>query len=89
MKHHQTSKMMKVFMEDLKRLMNITTQRLLSVFTVAFGIFANETDPHPCFCSILKAVVTGEVCIMTHEWPGPRSQVPNMIRTQPVLNDSL
>ena len=26
---------------------------------------------------------------MTHEWPGPRSQVPNMVRTQPVQNDCL
>ena len=24
---------------------------------------------------------------MTHEWPGPRSQVPNMVRTQ--QNDGL
>ena len=31
----------------------------------------------------------GEVCITTQEWAGPRSQVPNMVRTQPVQNDSL
>ena len=43
----------------------------------------------PYTCSIPKAGVMGEVCIVTHEWPGPRSQVPNMVRTQPVQNDSL
>ena len=43
----------------------------------------------PYSCGIPKAGVMGEVCIMTHEWPGPRSQVPNMVRTQPVQNDSL
>ena len=47
-------------------------------------MFAIETDPHPCFCSIPKAGVTGEVGITTYEWPGRRSQVPNMVRTQPV-----
>ena len=31
--------------------------------------------------NIPKAGVMGEVCITTHEWPGPRSQVPNMVRT--------
>ena len=59
------------------------------MYTVAEGIFANEFDPHPCFCSIPKAGVTGEVCNMTHEWAGPTSPVPNMVRTQPVQNDSL
>ena len=59
------------------------------MYTVVKGVFANETDPHPCFCSIPEAGIPGEVCIMTHEWAGPRSQVPNMVRTQPVQNDSL
>ena len=40
-------------------------------------------------CSIPKAGVTGEVCITTHGWLGPRSQVPNMVKTQPVRNDCL
>ena len=26
---------------------------------------------------------------MTHEWPGPRSQVPNIVRTQSLQNDCL
>ena len=59
------------------------------MYTVAKGIFANETDPNHGFCIIPKAGVTGEVCIMSHEWAGPRTQVPNMVRTQLVQNDSV
>ena len=45
-------------------------------------MFAIETDPHPCFCSIPKAGVTGEVGITTYEWPCRRSQVPNMVSNE-------
>ena len=32
---------------------------------------------------------SGEVFIMTLEWPGPKSKVPNMVITQPLQNGSL
>ena len=52
-------------------------------------LLGNTLANWPYTFNIPKAGVTCEVCIMTHEWPGPKSQVPNMVRTQSVQKDCL